>query len=111
MGIIPVHRLVWLGILILFLRRVPAVFALYRFIRQIEDIRQAMFVGFFGPIGVSAVFYIYVSQEFLKTIDGSQQPHAQRLGETLKIVVWFLVIFSIVSLAQCNLILLHRTYI
>ena len=27
---------------------------------QIEEWRQALFVGFFGPVGVSAIFYLYI---------------------------------------------------
>jgi NhaP-type Na+/H+ or K+/H+ antiporter len=80
-------------------RRLPVVFAMHRWIHQIEEKRQAIFVGFFGPIGVSAVFYLYVSLEFLETIkvDGVEREDAERLGETMMVVVWFLAICSIVS--------------
>lgn len=62
---------------------------------------QAIFVGFFGPIGVSAVFYLYISLRFLETItvDGVQRADAEKLGETLRTIVWFLAICSIVSLS------------
>lgn len=53
---IPIYRLIPLGILILILRRLPIVFALHKWIHQIEEKRQAIFVGFFGPIGVSGKF-------------------------------------------------------
>lgn len=81
-------------------RRLPVVFAMHRFIHQIEEVRQAIFVGFFGPIGVSAVFYIYVSLAFLDTItvDGIQREDAAQLGQTLLVVVWFLAICSIVRI-------------
>jgi NhaP-type Na+/H+ or K+/H+ antiporter len=97
--VIPIYRLVLLGILILLLRRLPVVFAMHKFIHQIEEKRQAIFVGFFGPIGVSDIFYIYISVEYLETIqvDGEQREDAKKLAETLKIVVWFLAICSIVS--------------
>ena len=49
--VIPLYRLVFLGILILLFRRLPAVYAMHRFIPQIGEKRQAIFVGFFGPIG------------------------------------------------------------
>jgi sodium/hydrogen antiporter len=99
MDIIPIYRLIVLGILILLFRRLPVVFGLHRFIHQIEEKRQAIFVGFFGPIGVSAVFYLYISLQFLETVevDGTQRPDAETLGETLRVVVWFLAICSIVS--------------
>ena len=80
-------------------RRLPIVFAMHKFIPQIEEKRQAIFVGFFGPIGVSAVFYLYISLEFLEgiTIDGVQRDDAARLGDVISVVVWFLAICSIVS--------------
>lgn len=50
-SVIPIYRLIPLGILILLLRRLPIVFSLHKHIHQIEEKRQAIFVGFFGPIG------------------------------------------------------------
>ena len=115
-NVIPLYRLVILGILILLLRyvgiymarsivltllcrRLPAVFAIHKYIHQIEEKRQAIFVGFFGPIGVSAIFYLYISIEFLETVkvNGVIRHDAEHLVETIKVVVWFLVICSIVS--------------
>jgi hypothetical protein len=81
-------------------RRLPIVFAMHRFIHQIEEMHQAIFVGFFGPIGVSAIFYLYISLEFLEeiTVDGVQRPDAEMLSEVMMIVIWFLAICSIVRL-------------
>jgi hypothetical protein len=99
-SVIPLWRLVLLGILVLLLRRPPIVFALHKQIPQIEQKRQALFVGFFGPIGVSAIFYLYVSLEFLgqiKTADGSSvRPDAKYLMEVMNVVIWFLCICSVV---------------
>ena len=100
--IIPIHRLIVLGILILLFRRVPIVFALHTFkwskIWQIEQKTQALFVGYFGPIGVSAVFYLYVSLEFLRqmSIGGVLRADAERLKNVFSVVIWFLAICSIV---------------
>lgn len=63
-------------------------------IHQIKDMRHAFFTGFFGPIGVSAIFYLYISREFLRDMGG--RPDAQVVSEAIEIVVWFLVICSIV---------------
>ncbi|MCJ1367652.1 hypothetical protein MMC16_006786 [Acarospora aff. strigata] len=95
---IPIYRLIFLGLLILLFRRVPIVYAMHSKIQQIEEKRQALFVGFFGPIGVSAVFYLYVSLEFLKTmtVDGVEREDAKMLGEVMTVVIWFLAICSIV---------------
>ena len=97
-GIIPIYRLIFLGILILVFRRVPIVFAMHKKIRQIEETSQALFVGFFGPIGVGAIFYLYVSLHFLEhiTVDGEVRGDAKRLGEDMTVVIWFLAICSIV---------------
>jgi hypothetical protein len=98
-NVIPIYRLIILGILILLLRRMPIVFAMHWKIKQIEEKRQALFVGFFGPIGVSAVFYLYVSLEFLRditTANGEVRPDAARLVEVMRVVIWFLAICSIV---------------
>ena len=100
--IIPIYRLIFLGILILLFRRVPVIYAMHGQIRQIEEQRQALFVGFFGPIGVSAVFYLYISLEFLNqiTVDDVERKDAARLGEVMTVVIWFLAICSIVMLTQ-----------
>ncbi|KAI4795008.1 Na+/H+ antiporter, partial [Aureobasidium sp. EXF-8845] len=51
--VIPIYRLIPLGLLVLLLRRLPIVYAMHKKIHQIEEPRQALVVGFFGPIGVS----------------------------------------------------------
>lgn len=102
--VIPIYRLVALGILVLLLRRLPWVFAIHRRIPQIEEVRQAIFVGFFGPIGVSAIFYLYVTNEFLATLTGSDgeiRADVAKLPEAVEVVVWFLCICSVVSLLLC----------
>lgn len=97
--VIPIYRLIPLGILVLMFRRLPIIYAMHKYIPQIEQKRQALFVGFFGPIGVSAIFYLYVSLEFLNkvTVDGEIREDAKYLKEVLYVVIWFLVICSVVS--------------
>jgi sodium/hydrogen antiporter len=101
--IIPIYRLIALGVLILLLRRLPVVLAMHRYIRQVEHFSQAAFLGFFGPIGVGAIFYLSICREFLLEevlVDGEPREDAQRTADAAYIVVWFLVICSIVRLAQ-----------
>jgi hypothetical protein len=71
---------------------------MHKLIHQIEEKRQAIFVGFFGPIGVSAIFYLYISLEFLEdiTVDGVLRADAAKLSEVMMVVIWFLAICSIV---------------
>ncbi|KAI9676500.1 MAG: hypothetical protein M1817_000658 [Caeruleum heppii] len=97
--IIPLYRLVFIGVLVLLFRRIPFILAVHKYIPEIERLSQALFVGFFGPIGVSAIFYLYVSLEFLKhvMVDGVEREDAKRLGEVMTVVIWFLAICSIVA--------------
>lgn len=73
-------------------------------IHQVKEWRQALVVCFFGPIGVSAIFYLYISQEYLRlqVLDenDNQQEEAARLSEIMMVVIWFLVICSIVSVSH-----------
>jgi len=100
--VIPIYRLIFLGVLILLFRRVPVVLGMHKYIPEIEHFQQAAFVGFFGPIGVSAIFYLYVSIDFLNavTVDGTPtgalREDARRLQDVMRVVIWFLAICSIV---------------
>lgn len=102
--VIPLYRLVPLAVLVLIFRRLPWVYAIHRKIPQIEHARQAVFVGFFGPIGVSAIFYLYITLEFLKTLgdsngkhrpDGKQHP----LPSPAQVFIPFLFHFTSISTA------------
>lgn len=98
-NVIPIYRLIILGILVLLFRRPPLILAMHTRIHQIEEWRQAAFVGFFGPIGVSAIFYLYVSLEYLHLNvleDGQEREDAKHLAEVMNVVIWFLVVCSIV---------------
>ena len=96
--IIPIYRLIFLGVLILLLRRLPTILLLHRYIWQIQDLPLSLFAGFFGPIGVSAIFYLYLGLEFLNhvTVDGEIREDAAGLQDVFIIVVWFLAVCSIV---------------
>lgn len=97
-GVIPIYRLIFLGVLILLFRRLPFVLAVHKKIGEIEELQQAAFVGFFGPIGVSAIFYLYVSLDFLSQIkvDGVVREDSRHLQDVMNVVIWFLAICSIV---------------
>lgn len=95
--VIPIYRLIPLGIMVLLFRRLPMMLGVHKSIHQIEDIKRAGFMGFFGPIGVSAIFYLYISRQFLRetTIGGVERADAARLAEIINVVVWFLVMCSV----------------
>ncbi|KAI8979644.1 Sodium/hydrogen exchanger family-domain-containing protein [Mycotypha africana] len=86
-----VWRLIVLAILVLFLRRLPIVVALYKFIPAIHNWREAVFTGWFGPIGVGAIFYLTVALESIP--DSSPHVYARDL---LKPIIYFMVLASVV---------------
>ena len=96
--VIPIYRLIPLGIMILLFRRIPMVMLIHKKVPHIEETQQALFVGFFGPIGVSAIFYLYISIDFLDhvTVDGEVREDAAHLQDVMRVVIWFLAVCSIV---------------
>lgn len=108
--VVPIYRLISLGVLILLFRRVPIVYAMHWKITQIEEKQQALFVGFFGPIGVSAVFYLYISLEFLGqvTVEGVVRKDASGLADIMRVVIWFLAMCSIVRTFVSKITLKHH---
>lgn len=51
---ITVARLMALGFLVLVFRRIPAIFMAYKFMPAVvKDWKEALFMGYFGPIGKS----------------------------------------------------------
>lgn len=97
--VIPTHRLVLFGVLVLLFRRLPVIILLRHQIPQIRHFRHALIMGFFGPIGVSAIFYLYVTQDFLHCVQANQpaRKDLEPLADVTLLSVWFLVLASVVS--------------
>ncbi|WP_017720513.1 cation:proton antiporter domain-containing protein [Kamptonema formosum] len=55
-------RGLFLAVAVLLLRRLPAVVALRKFLPRLQGLQDALFVGWFGPIGAAALFYAMLSQ-------------------------------------------------
>ncbi|KAF2859018.1 hypothetical protein K470DRAFT_300541 [Piedraia hortae CBS 480.64] len=92
--VIGIGRLTGLGICVLLLRRLPFILLLRRWIDQIGSWKEACYMGFFGPAGISAVFYLFIAREFLR----EEKPHKHSedtLAKMLEVEVWFLIICSI----------------
>jgi NhaP-type Na+/H+ or K+/H+ antiporter len=53
---LTVWRLVVIAVLVLLLRRLPIVIALYKWIPDVKTFREALFCGHFGPIGIGTHF-------------------------------------------------------
>ncbi|KAI5862329.1 Cation/H+ exchanger [Durotheca rogersii] len=78
-SITSLPRLILLAILVLLFRRLPSILVLRKRIPQIESLRHAVFMGFFGPISCSAIFW-----------------DVAHLREAVSVLVWFMVISSVV---------------
>ena len=51
---LSVWRLIVIGILVIILRRLPVMIALYKWIPDVKNFREAIFSGHFGPMGIGA---------------------------------------------------------
>lgn len=103
---LDVWRLIILAVVIIFLRRIPAVLALKPFTPDIKSWREALFCGHFGPIGVGAIFAAilaradlekhYTHEETpLRKVPDKSFPHYQLIASIWPIIC-FVVITSIV---------------
>ncbi|TFY80612.1 hypothetical protein EWM64_g3400 [Hericium alpestre] len=88
-------RLVVIAILVLLLRRIPPVLALYRWIPDIKNIREALFSGHFGPMGVGAIFISTLATRQLPPPHDPPETQAELLGASIEPIVAFMVVTSI----------------
>ncbi|KAN0128122.1 Sodium/hydrogen exchanger [Lactarius tabidus] len=95
-GVTP-WRLVILMLVILTLRRIPSLLLLYKLIPEVKDWREALFCGYFGPIGVSAVFVSTMAQSRLKAPHDPPQTQEDVLATALQPIVAFVVLGSILT--------------
>ena len=110
---LSIWRLIVLAILILMLRRLPFVMALKRFIPALASYREAAFAGWFGPIGVGAVFFSKVTASMTNPNNLGDNPHnVERLLRVRSVVypvVMFLVLSSVL-IHGVTVPLLHLQY-
>ncbi|KAH6868496.1 Na(+)/H(+) antiporter 1 [Alternaria rosae] len=90
-------RLMILGFLILAFRRIPAIFLMYKVMPDVvKDWKEALFMGYFGPIGIGAVFYVEHTRHLFPKPGEAETEEEENLVAAMIPVVYFLVIFSIV---------------
>lgn len=59
-------RLICLGCMVLLLRRIPALLMCYKLMPTVvKNWKEAIFMGYFGPIGVGAIYYLEHTQLLL----------------------------------------------
>jgi len=107
---LTVPRLIGLGFLIILFRRIPAIFALYKIglRRCVRDWKEALFMGYFGPIGIGAVFYVEHTRHLFPHEGEALTAEENDLVKVMIPVVYWLVVFSIIwhglSIPALNLI-------
>ncbi|KAG6876771.1 hypothetical protein C0992_011852 [Termitomyces sp. T32_za158] len=112
LGITP-WRLVILFLIILVIRRIPAMMLLYRLIPEIKSWREALFSGHFGestmiislilylicpiigPMGVGAIFISSLALHKLPAVHNSPKNEQELLAASLEPMVAFIVLCSI----------------
>jgi sodium/hydrogen antiporter len=109
---LTVWRLVVLAVLVLILRRLPIVLALYRWIPDIKTFREAVFsgaytwacrvrdlifskTGHFGPIGVGAIFISTLAVEQLPHAHDPPRNQVELLSASIQPIVAFMVLCSV----------------
>ncbi|KAI1194157.1 Cation/H+ exchanger [Nemania serpens] len=90
---ITVPRLLGLGVLVLLFRRIPALLITYKAMPSaVKSWKEAVFMGYFGPIGVGAVYHL----EHTRLLFHREDPHHKSFIDALCPVVYFLVLVSII---------------
>lgn len=104
-------RLVVLGAVVVFLRRIPVLLALKPVVPDLRSWKEALFVGHFGPIGVGAIFCSKIAlatlEEGLKDPSGEngERPFAEIPEASytyLLEVLWPLVCYVVVVLVAIH---------
>lgn len=103
-------RLFGLGFLVLVFRRNLAILLTYKLMLSVvRDYMEARFMGYFGPIGAGAVFYLKYTREIFPEL-GLRGEEQTNLVLAIRPVVYWLVLCSIVvhGLSIPALVLLYR---
>lgn len=99
LGITP-WRLATLCVAILFVRRIPAMFVLYKWIPEIRNWKEALFTGHFGPMGVGAVFVSTLALHKLPSPRYPPETQQDYLALMLQPIVTSVVLGSIIIRAS-----------
>ncbi|KAF2149885.1 Sodium/hydrogen exchanger [Myriangium duriaei CBS 260.36] len=68
-------KIVLFAVLVLLFRRIPIVLATYKFIPDIQTFREALFCGWFGPMGLGGLFLAMEARAMLETESSIPLPH------------------------------------
>ncbi|CAL1712633.1 unnamed protein product [Somion occarium] len=92
---LSVWRLIVIAILVLILRRLPVMIALYKWIPDVKTFREAVFSGHFGPMGVGAIFISTLAAEQLPSPREPPEGQQELLAASIQPIVAFMVLCSI----------------
>ena len=95
--------------MVILFRRIPALLMAYKFMPKcVTNIKEALFMGYFGPIGIGAVFYVEHTRHLFPDPGDALTEEENNLLRAMIPVVYFLVVFSIfwhgLSIPVLNLI-------
>lgn len=91
-------RLVLLAICILIARRLPAILAMYKLMPDVKTFREACFTGWFGPMGVGAVFISTLARHELPEGDpDADTEQVDYVREVISPIVLFIVLSSVLT--------------
>jgi len=99
-------RLVILGLVIVFLRRIPAALAAKPFVPAIKTWKEALFVGHFGPVGVGGIFCSIITKDAIEKSFTEETPLAEFNG-TMPHYLVLRCIWPIVSFIVITSIIIH----
>lgn len=95
LGLVP-WRLVVFFLCLLALRRIPALLMVFRWVPDVQDWREALFCGHFGPMGVSAIFVTSLALSELPKPENPPQGQSDSLALCIQPIVAFVVLGSII---------------
>lgn len=90
----PIWRLFVMGIFIMLFRRLPAVLAFYKWVPTVVNLKEAFFMGFFGPIGVGALFYLEI---LIVDLEEHGLTENDWLVQILRPIIYFCILTSVVT--------------
>ncbi|KAJ2532586.1 hypothetical protein IWW43_003108 [Coemansia sp. RSA 1935] len=90
--VIAPWRLIVTAIMVLLLRRLPVVTLLTRITPAFRNYRQSLFAGWFGPIGVGAIFFAEI---VLEEIEAEPEHYHLRSREIIQPIIAFLIFSSV----------------
>jgi sodium/hydrogen antiporter len=94
---VTVWRLFLLGFMVMAFRRIPAILIAYKLMPEVVTTwKEALFMGYFGPIGIGAVFYVEHIRHVVPKA-GEADPEFDNLIRALPGTIYFLVVFSIIG--------------